>query len=790
MLILTVSLLSAQKNWQVYTNKTHIYELEKTEEGIYLATWGGLVLYDTGSGEFSKTYTTLNGLSGQDIRAVSFQEKPEILCAGTKNEGISRIQNGQFMMPITEDIGLLNNTVNEIVDNDSLLIAATKQGVSVFKDNSQLPFPFLFHNLNTVNGLSSNNVTSLLLSDNGYLFCGSNSGLDFAPLDSIQVSSAWQHWNVENSDLPSNKIADISANGDLLAVATTKGMVSFDLTSQLPVQVLEQDQPIFPVFVDSDAKIWYGYGIWDDMNLEVVDSSSVAIKCWDNGSVQTWQIADLDINTNAVMGFKEFDGKLYAYTWGDGFISYENSSWSTKHKPNSILANLVTDISLDQNNVLWVSNGYIGGESISKGTKGVSAYNGSRWQNYTSSETGLQSNNILTVGVDFNNRKWFGAWTSDPEFNWGSGISILDDSEVEDNWQYLNQSDGLLGSAISDITSDSEGNIWVCCYDRGVNIISMENDQIDMVHNFSIDAYDDENKILMSHFANQESFFGSYYLGLGFWTGEDWPQTEEFSLWKTPPFSDLVDGRIYDMANRDTFFDQEIWIASANGLFMRNSEDWFRFGTQIKKQEWRGYWYDEFTPEYRYIEGQERLYASVPTYPTALFIDNFDRIWIGTGTNGISVYEPEKDKFTNYTMENSPLISNTITEFCYDELNGILYVGTPEGLMSVEIGIYPESNTEKKLAKTRVFPNPFYPEKGEEIYIENGEKLTMPQGDTKCNIYDTAGDLVRTLDKNIYEQFTWTGLNKEGKKCSSGLYFYVVYTKDGQTSRGKIVLIR
>jgi flagellar hook assembly protein FlgD len=69
-------------------------------------------------------------------------------------------------------------------------------------------------------------------------------------------------------------------------------------------------------------------------------------------------------------------------------------------------------------------------------------------------------------------------------------------------------------------------------------------------------------------------------------------------------------------------------------------------------------------------------------------------------------------------------------------------------------------------------------------------KLTMPKGETKCNIYDLAGDLVLTLEKNIYEQFTWNGLNKEGKKCSSGMYFYVVYTADGQTSQGKVVLIR
>jgi hypothetical protein len=790
-LILTVNFLFAQKNWQVYTNKTHIYQMEETEEGIYLATWGGLVLYDSNSNTFTKTYTTINGLSDQDIRAVTFQESSGIFCAGTKNEGINRIQNNRFIMPIKEDIGLMSNTVNAIVDNDSLLIAATKEGVSVFKNSDELPFPFLFHNLNIINGLSSNNITSLQLTDNGYLYCGSAAGLDFAPLDSLQYSSAWQSWNSENSELPSSKISDISANGNMLAVATENGLVAFDLSGMQPPLVYEQSA-IYPIFVDSQSRIWYGYGIWDDMFLEVIDAGDIAIKCLDADELQIWEISDLDINTNAIMGFREFEDKIYAYTWGDGFITYENGNWGEQRKPNTILANLVTDIELDMNNKLWVSNGHAGGGAISKGTKGVSSFNGQVWENYTIENSGLQGHNIFTIGLDKQNRKWFGAWTGGSSEGWQAGISILDESVQPHKWEYLNTSNSAMTSnCISNITLGPEGYIWVCGYDHNIEVISTEEEELEIVHSFSAEAYDVDKKVMLTHFANNgEIYFGSYYFGLGIWTGEGWPETNDYSHWKTPPFTELTGCRIYDIEERQTAFENEIWIAAAEGLFMRDSQTWWRYGTQIKKQEWRGYWYDEFTPEYRYIEGQERLYGSVPTYPTALFIDNFDRIWIGTDSHGITVFEPAKDKFTNYHRENSPLVSNTITDFCYDEIDGKLYIGTPEGLMSVEIGIYPDNNTEEDLAKTRAFPNPFYPDKGEELFIENVGKLTMPKGETKCNIYDLAGDLVLTLEKNIYEQFTWNGLNKEGKKCSSGMYFYVVYTADGQTSQGKVVLIR
>ncbi|MDO9578210.1 MAG: gliding motility-associated C-terminal domain-containing protein, partial [Candidatus Cloacimonadales bacterium] len=105
-------------------------------------------------------------------------------------------------------------------------------------------------------------------------------------------------------------------------------------------------------------------------------------------------------------------------------------------------------------------------------------------------------------------------------------------------------------------------------------------------------------------------------------------------------------------------------------------------------------------------------------------------------------------------------------------------------------GISEDNNTEKKLNKIVAFPNPFYPEKGEFLRIENTESNTMPAGDTKCLIYDLNGELIVKLKKNIYQQFSWDGTNAHGKKCSSGMYFYLVSAPNGQTNKGKIALIR
>ena len=227
---------------------------------------------------------------------------------------------------------------------------------------------------------------------------------------------------------------------------------------------------------------------------------------------------------------------------------------------------------------------------------------------------------------------------------------------------------------------------------------------------------------------------------------------------------------------------------------MYDNEYWFKYGTNIKKKVWQDnewFWSENIPdPEYWYYEGQERLYGSIPTYPTALFVDPFGLIWIGTRDAGTTVFNKERDIFTNLTTENTPLISNNITSFAYEPLTGTLYIGTNDGLNSVEIGISAESNTETKLYNTIVYPNPFYPDNGEILRIENESSITMPRGETICKIYDLSGELILKLDKDIYEQFSWDGTNNAGKKCSSGIYFYIVSASGGQVSKGKITLIR
>ena len=797
-IVIIATSLSALKNWKVYTNTTHIFDVIETENELHIATWGGLVNYDLNNNLFGETLTTINGLGNNDIRALDYLENSNQILIGTAENGIDRFGNDGLLTPLTETLGLKSDKVNKIAHNDSLIFVATKLGLSCFKDDLDFPFPLLLNNYDVGNGLSANNITSLQISEDGYIFCGSDFGLDVVHVDSMDVVSNWNHFNSDNSIFPSSIINDISVRNNYVAIGTREGLVvSYSPTFEWIVHadIIENHiSSIYPVYINSEQQIIAGVGYWDENKMIVVDSTDIAAFKFSNGQIQElWDADDMHLSNTQVMGFKEIEGTLVAFTWGEGFIFYDDFGWSIPEKTISLLSNTIKDLVFDKQNKLWITDGHKGSSATSKGTRGVSSFNGDVWQNYAANSSGLRSNNIYSICVDENNRKWFGAWGSNNSQNWQSGISVFDD---ENNvWDYVTTDNGIGNNTISFLTVDEQNRTWVCSYGGSSGYITILDDNFDLITNFELFEPLDSNDMDPNYifFGDEKIYFGGWISGLRIWNDTTDPITNGVNWSKTPFTDNLRSGRIFDITSHN-INNEEIWIASGDGLFMFDGIDWFWFGTTIKKKVWDGnQWFwneDNPDPEYWYYEGQERLYGSIATYPTALFVDPFGMIWIGTQDAGITIFDAQRDKFTNLTTENTPLISNTITDFAYEPITGILYIGTNSGMNSVEIGISAEMNEETKLYETIAFPNPFYPEKDDILRIENKDSITMPKGNTYCKIFDLNGDLIMEIEKNIYEQFSWDGTNKIGKKCGSGIYFYIISASEGQTSKGKIVLVR
>ena len=337
------------------------------------------------------------------------------------------------------------------------LFVATNEGLSVFTTDADFPLPLLTNNFTATNGLSSVDVKELELTQDGYVVCANIDGLDYCEIDSMMVVSSWHFLSYDDIDDDENiTLSDLSVYGNKLALATDVGIyVIDDFPHSLEVQHisssngLESDY-IYPIYVDAEENIWFSYGTWDSVDLLLENTTSTAVvRLSPTGEKTQW---DNEAITEKITGFTTASGQIAAFTWGEGFYLLDSSEW-TNHKPESIIANTVTQLATDQNGIIWMVNGYRGSATTSKGTRGVSGYDVQNdiWFNYEKDNSPLLSNNMFSVGVDAQNRKYFGTWSSAVP-GWDEGISVLDDSQDEPAWSVINT--GLLNTTISFIISD------------------------------------------------------------------------------------------------------------------------------------------------------------------------------------------------------------------------------------------------------------------------------------------------------------------------------------------------
>jgi len=794
------------RKWRSYTNTTHVSDLEIDGDIIYMATWGGLLEYDFSNESFEGPMKMEDGLTDNELSSIELLSDG-ILLIGSKTAGINRIADGEFKMPLGEENGLSSAKIFALESYGEKFVAITNDGISIFSELPVWPLPAVA-NYDQSNGLSSANYNAIAINNEGILYCGSENGIDYADLNAEEL--VWQQLNTSNSELGDNYITSISCKDLRTAIGTKSGIYYFDdLPTGRVIEKYGEGVAYYPVYLDQEGNIWASKGYWDEDELKVLDSDEeMIIKFGMDGSEIVWSKDDLGTLTSMVTCIKEFQGGIAISTWGEGILIYNGDYWSEPITKNGIGANFTTTLKIDDKDRLWVGNGILSPPDTRRGNRGLSVWDGYEWNNYSSENSGLTSNNINSIVPLDNDRFWFTSYSNLEAAL--TGINILDYSNPENpEWDFYpyNSPMGQLPTGnVGNSFLGRDGNIWLCCYNGG---IALYNEAVEQQHFFKGpdvmygDIPNAKSNAIYVYQGEHYTVVGGWLMGFELWTGEGLPETDESAYWEQPANQDFTNGHVFDAVERHLTYEDEIWIASSVALYRYNGETWFRYGKESTKCQyllgnetstsWQPQKLDigvNDSPDWWYFEGQERLYGGVSTYPTALLVDPFNNIWIGTETNGICRYDKDNNKFKTWNMDNSPLLSNKINDLAYDENTGIMYIATPNGLNSVMIGVNDDENQEKELNKILVYPNPFYPEKDELVMIENKDHLTMPQGGTTCNIYDLEGLLVRELELNNFQQFEWNGTNSAKKKCSSGVYFYLVSSSDGDIERGKIILVR
>ncbi|RLC46180.1 MAG: hypothetical protein DRI23_12670 [Candidatus Cloacimonadota bacterium] len=96
-------------------------------------------------------------------------------------------------------------------------------------------------------------------------------------------------------------------------------------------------------------------------------------------------------------------------------------------------------------------------------------------------------------------------------------------------------------------------------------------------------------------------------------------------------------------------------------------------------------------------------------------------------------------------------------------------------------------NAEEILPATKImsqnYPNPFNPSTTIAFELTTQELSTA-----KIVIYNVKGQIVKTFNNLNSNSVTWNGIDNEGKKVDSGIYFYQLCTKTNSETRKMILL--
>ena len=180
--------------------------------------------------------------------------------------------------------------------------------------------------------------------------------------------------------------------------------------------------------------------------------------------------------------------------------------------------------------------------------------------------------------------------------------------------------------------------------------------------------------------------------------------------------------------------------------------------------------------------------------------DGYQVIVRNTRTNNVITASVQGDYFAAATADltrRSVVEAGDVIEVSVIGPNGnvesdaFTSIVTPQDLANAVLSIRLDSIGQPKLTRLlQNFPNPFNPETWIPYQLETPADVTF-------QIYDTSGDLVRTLDlgfkgQGFYMTRTraayWDGRNNLGEQVASGVYFYSLNAPDFSGTRKMLIL--
>lgn len=757
LLTTTIQLTFAQdfsSNWKSHFSYNDIVAITGSETNIYAAASNSIFIHSIAQNT-NKQFTTVNGLSAEDIGIINYDSLRGLIIVGFTNGLIEIINENTNEVTSLNDITTqINFPVDQIkindffIDEDTLYVATGFGIVEYDLENRVFKSTYLLSDsLSVVSDITGVGVLgdSIIASIAGR---GTFSGNKNDP-NLIEFSN----WELRQPEVFENfkPLTDklIASNGNSL----------FNFNGQI----------FQPVFNNPDTLINYSV----TSNTLLVTTPNRLINLDANFSLleEFTLPQDLEgsINDSLLIG-----NEIYFPAAQSGLLRSNNLNFSnlTSLSPRGPESNDIYELDANNGDV-WVVHGKLS-SSYNFSTprdQGISRLRNNEWFNIPFSD--INQPYIVNAKIDQNDpsKVYFSSY----------GGGLLEYNESSNSFTNFNNENSNVEevnnvSALLDLEFSNNGDLWLinnftpriakCFKNNTNNANDIDFSSVIPENGFSIRAES------LAFSQNGNLFLGTWLNGL---IGYNFENNRFIKL------NEEVNNNIPFVTVRTIAFDLNgaLWLGTNNGLRVINNPDALFNNANSELRAESIIILDDGVP-------QELLFQQ---FITDIQVDAENNKWIATLGAGLFLVSPDgEETLEHFTTSNSPLPSNDINKIAIDQSNGNLYIGTSRGFIEFESNIVA---AEENLNQLKVFPNPVRPQYGEvTVRIEGltagaNVKITDIEGNL---VFEDQNPVVNGIGSGLIE---WDTRSFSGNKVASGVYLILINSGDQtETSVEKLLIVR
>ncbi|MFC2042939.1 two-component regulator propeller domain-containing protein [Chloroflexota bacterium] len=563
----------------------------------------------------------------------------------TQQKWFKRDTNIKFEQ-ISLEQGLSQSVVLSILqDSRGFLWFGTQDGLNRYDGYDFVAYK---HDPEDENSLSDNFILTIVEDTGGYLWIGTNSG-GLNRFDPVTGQfNHYQHASDDPNSLSANSVQVVYLDQeDRLWVGTTgEGLNRFNpTTGEFTHFKNDPDNPdsliddnVQTIYQDREGVLWVG----TNSGMDRFESQTESFHHYANDPKDPNSL----INDDVMVIFEDQVGTLWVGTNGglerfdrenEQFIHFQNDNEDLHSLNDDSIHSIIEDVE----GKLWI------------GTEGGGLYRFDsqteqfiRYQNVPDDPESLSSDHVETIYEDRAGVMWIGTF--------GTGLNKYDPKRQK-FLHYLsdpNDINTLSSNLIWSINQDRNGEIWIGTAGSGLERFDRENGLVTHYKNDpdDQDSLSDDN--VWSAFQDRD---GVMWFGTGEGLDRFNPDEEKFTNYE----ADLVFSIYQDE-------DGNLWVGTWGGGLGKFDQETEEFTFYKNDHE------DPFSLSYDTV---------VKIYP-----DGKGGLWVATFNGGLNHFDPMTERFTRYQHdpEDPQSLSHNTVLSVYQDEEGVLWVGTSGGLDKFE----------------------------------------------------------------------------------------------------------